>query len=222
MGWDLLPDGCLERGTVIGAFLALFSIAAFVLAGGAGFDLSAWMNGQAPRQIPQAQQGQNGPGNGVGGGQLSDVPIISDRLFSTGSVQSTVSGDLTFDVDLSLDTDKSYVADDLAWIAYEDGGLVTVLVSLHEPENSVAISDGQHTALGVDTQCVFNVTVTPALVSGHVSCPKAQALDGAKQVGTTSIELDFSAGTLPGSEGGGGGSDQGGDSTPTDEPTPGQ
>src|SRR5262245_54516899 len=64
--------------------------------------------------------GVQGPGNPNGVVlPAGRVPPISQRSFSTGSVQSTVSGDLTFNVDLSLDNVRSNVdSDGLAWIAF--------------------------------------------------------------------------------------------------------
>jgi hypothetical protein len=45
----------------------------------------------------------------------------------------------------------------------------------------------------VDDECTFNVTVTDDTISGHVSCPNAQALDVGAKVAATSIELEFTA-----------------------------
>jgi hypothetical protein len=196
-----VPDrfGCGQIAAVLlGALFILLVVAEILMA--TGLRNAALFQGAGAAAVP----GARGPGNpnALGGG--GSVPSISDRFFSSGSVESTVTGDLSFDVDLSIDQLRSYVKRDLAWIAFGGETGTTVLVSFHEPENSVAISDNNgHTALGVDDQCVFNVTVTAALVSGHVSCPQAQALHGGERVGTTAIELDFSAGTAPGSAGSG-------------------
>ena len=125
-----------------------------------------------------------------------DVPAVSDRHFGSGSTHAVVSGDLTFDVTLPIDKDQAYAQDGLAWIAFgSPGDPRAVLVSLDEPANSVAISRNGETALGVDDQCNFEITVTAADVSGHISCPFADALRGGVKFGEVSIEVDFSAGS---------------------------
>lgn len=124
------------------------------------------------------------------------VPPVSDRHFRSGSAHAVASGDLSFDVQLPIDKDKAYAQDGLAWIAFgSPGDSRAVLVSFDEPANSVAISRGGETALGVDDQCDFDVTVTDTQVSGHITCPDADALRDGKRVGSVSIDVTFSAGS---------------------------
>lgn len=124
------------------------------------------------------------------------MPGISDRYFGSGQAHGVATGDLTFDLTLPIDKDKAYVKDGLAWIAFDyPGQTEAILVSLNEPENSVAISRGAETVLGVDDECDFRLTVTDAEVSGHISCPGADALRNGVKIGDAEIELDFSAGS---------------------------
>ena len=124
------------------------------------------------------------------------IPAVSNRHFESGTAIGVASGDLTFNSSLPIDRDQAYAQDGLAWIAFsEPGELNTILVSLDEPENSVAISRGTETALGVGAQCQFNITVTGDEVSGQIHCPEAQALRGGTKFGTVSIDVSFRAGS---------------------------
>lgn len=165
--------------------------------------------GPGPPPNPLGQQGQNGAGAGAGQGAGSGagaagptapiqgrVPPVSDRHFGSGQAQGTSTGALTFNLQLPVDRDKAYAQDGLAWIAFDYPGTPSaILVSLDEPENSVAISRGGDTALGVDDQCSFDITVTATQVSGHISCAEADALRDGKRIGSVAIEVDFSAGS---------------------------
>jgi hypothetical protein len=124
------------------------------------------------------------------------IPAVSNRHFESGTALGVASGDLTFNLSLPIDRDQAYAQDGLAWIAFgEPGDVNTILVSLDEPENSVAISRGTETALGVGAQCQFNITVTGDEVSGQIHCLEAQALRGGTRFGTVSIDVSFRAGS---------------------------
>ncbi len=124
------------------------------------------------------------------------MPPVSDRYFGSGSAHGVAKGDLTIDLTLPIDKDKAYVKDGLAWIAFDyPGETQAILVSLDEPENSVAISRGADTALGVDDQCDFQLTVTAAEVSGTITCPEADVIRNGQKVGIVSIDVDFTAGS---------------------------
>jgi hypothetical protein len=123
------------------------------------------------------------------------IAAVSDRHFASGSAHGVATGDLTLDLSLPIDRDKAYAQDGLAWIAFGNpGDPDAILVSLDEPENSVAISRNGDTALGVGEQCHFAITVTEDLVSGTIMCPEADALRGGTKVGVVSIDVSFSAG----------------------------
>jgi hypothetical protein len=173
----------------IGVVLAIMLVLA--LMGGLFYD---FLSGQFGL-IPRSPTGPDGPGEQNRPALNAPIPAISDRYFASGSVHALVHGYFEFDISPSLDEDNSYVKDGFAWIGYGKTS-PTVLVSLNEPENSVAVSDGHRTALGVDSQCVFNVRVTDGEISGSVKCEHAQALLDGEVVGTESIVIDrFSATT---------------------------
>lgn len=197
MDFDFLPDGCSVRATVIGAVLALFAFSAFILAGAFGGDLLAIYQGTAPGPNQPGNGGPAGPGTGVGGSQFSQ---ISDRYFTSGSAQATVSGAFQFSGDIEIDTDASYVQDDLAWISFIDNGnpgAGEVLVVFNEPENSVTVAQGPIHAIGQDAACTFNVHVTESTVAGSIACASVQVLNGTEPAGTSSINLQFSTNSVP-------------------------
>jgi hypothetical protein len=141
------------------------------------------------------------PANGqaIGPGNDGAIPPISDRLFSGGSAQAAVKGDLSINADLSTDKVRSYVQNGLSWIGFgtegANDGSAEIVITFGEgdPGNSVAVTSGDRVAIGEDDQCQFSVHVTDTLVSGHVSCPSADVFNGTEVVGKVSIELDFSA-----------------------------
>jgi hypothetical protein len=140
-------------------------------------------------------------GQAVGPGNNSAIPPISDRLFTGGSAQAAVTGDMSFNANLSTDKLRSYVQDGLSWIGFgsegASDGTAEILITFGEgdPGNTVNVTsgDGERVAIGKDDQCQFSVHVTATVVSGHVSCPSADVFSGTKVVGKVSIELDFSA-----------------------------
>jgi hypothetical protein len=124
------------------------------------------------------------------------IPVVSNRHFASGSAHGVAVGAVSLDLSLPTDRDKAYAQDGLAWIAFgEPGDTDAILVSLDEPENSVAISRGGETALGVGGQCQFNITVTGDQVSGTITCVEADALRGGTKVGHVSIDVSFTAGS---------------------------
>jgi len=124
------------------------------------------------------------------------VPAVSNRHFESGSAHGVAAGDLSLGFFLPIDRDQAYAQDGLAWIAFgEPGEPEAILVSLDEPENSVAISRGGETALGVGRQCQFNIVVTGDEVSGTITCREADALRDGRKVGHVSIDVSFRAGS---------------------------
>ncbi|HJP87653.1 MAG TPA: hypothetical protein VJ850_01300 [Candidatus Limnocylindrales bacterium] len=196
---DLIPGGCRSTTAVVGAVGYAFLVAAIVLAATKGLDLSAWLNngalraatgpGPATSAIPGLATQRTGPID-------NPIPKISKEFFSSGQVEATVSGGFVLHVSPRLDKEKAYSDGDLAWITYGKGN-PTVLVSFGEDENSVAVSDGTNTALGVDDQCAFDVHVNGLTVTGHIECDAGKWLRGAEVMGTTNIVVDFAATGAP-------------------------
>lgn len=201
------PDrfGCATVALVIvGAFTLLVT-----LVGLNPFMNINWGSGvQGPAaNAHQGQPGANGAGNGVGNaqaavdaagdGQPPVIAEISDRYFTSGSVTTAMSGGpFLVSGNLQIDPEKAYAKDGLGWIAFADGP-TDVLISINEPENAIAVARGDTYATAQDDACAWDVHVTEALVSGHISCPSVPVVQGTETVGTTSIELDFSAGSEP-------------------------
>lgn len=165
-------------------------------------------------------QNQAGPNAGAGGpGGASVLPVgvprISERFFDTGTSHSSVTGALALGGDLPIDTVASYVSNQgRATIVFgaPDPNALLLQVTFNEPEDTVTVIQGDRRVTGSDDDCVFNVTVTETLVAGHISCPFAEAFNGEESLGTASIELDFSGGSLSSRSSDGGA----GDPTPID------
>jgi hypothetical protein len=188
--------GCAFPGIALGVVFILV----LMLSGAALFKIFG-MSG-APLAAPAGQglNAGNGAANGNGAGQPAPtIPPISDRLFTGGSSQATVTGDVSMSVNQSTDKVRSYVKDGLSWIGFgtegANDGTAEILVTFGEgdPGNTVNVTSGDRVAIGKDDQCQFSVHVTDTLVSGHVSCPNADVFNGTEVVGKVSIELDFSA-----------------------------
>jgi hypothetical protein len=176
------PRGCQFPVIALGVALVLL----LMLSGAAILMIFGGLPGNAPPPGPV------GPGN-------DSIPPISDRLFTDGSAQAAVKGDLSINANLSTDKIRSYVQDGLSWIGFgtegANDGTAEILITFGEgdPGNSVEVTSGDRVAIGKDAQCQFSVHVTATLVSGHVSCPSADVFNGTEVVGKVSIELDFSA-----------------------------
>jgi hypothetical protein len=138
---------------------------------------------------------QNG-GTTVARPTQGGIPVVSNRHFESGSANGVAVGDVSINLSLPIDRDKAYAQDGLAWIAFgEPGNTDSILISLDEPENSVALSHGRETALGVGGQCRFDIVVTGDDVSGSISCLEADALRDGTKVGHVSIDVSFGAGS---------------------------
>jgi hypothetical protein len=129
----------------------------------------------------------------------SRVPVISERYFDLGTSHAAVTGALSLSGDLAIDTIASYVSNQgRANIVFgpPDPNALLVQVTFNEPEDTVTVIQGDHRATGMDADCAFNIQVTDTLVAGHISCPAVDAFNGEENVGSASIELEFSAGSL--------------------------
>jgi hypothetical protein len=209
MSFNFAPRGCATPTMLLGvvAFLAVISIV--VLAAVFGMGDSLLGGGPAPAHpAPNAVPGGAGgiavPRSSASPGLATapttvaaTVPPISERTFGSGSTQAVVTGGFAEQVDLDIDTIRSYVEPEgLAWIAFGGNDGPQVLITFNEPEDTVTVAHGARFAKGVDGQCQFSVQVTDTLVSGHVYCPNATvyAIDGSV-TGSATIELTFAAST---------------------------
>lgn len=123
------------------------------------------------------------------------IPRIPDAHFASGSASGASTGVVSMSLALSIDQDKAYAQDGLAWIAFgTPGSPLAILVALDEPENSVAISNNVQTVRGVDAECDFDITVTGDQVSGRIQCPNAEAWSNGRKIGKASLDVSFTAG----------------------------
>src|SRR5438105_10776754 len=87
-------------------------------------------------------------GQVIGPGNDGAIPPISDRLFSGGSAQAAVKGDLSITANLTTDKVRSYVQDGLSWIGFgtegANDGTAEILSTFGEgdPGNSVTVTSG--------------------------------------------------------------------------------
>jgi hypothetical protein len=198
------PTGCMLRGAGIlaaGVGIVLFLMLWFFVIGPYFIGPAAAPSGGGGNQL-QSQAA----GSGAGGATPTPpsgpgpVPAISERYFDSGTSHVAVTGGLTLSGDLAIDTVSSSVTNQgraLIVFGPPDPNALLVVVTFNEPEDAVTVTQGTKRATGIDSDCAFTVQVTDALVSGHVSCPSVDAFDGDQAIGTASIELDFSAESLP-------------------------
>lgn len=176
-------DGCVTMGR----FLVLMLLTGLAMA------VLAFVSGFSTLNQP------NGPH--TGGGTMTEdphrgIPPISDRHFTSGSAQGQSKGPIAFTFDLPIDRDKAYVQDGLAWIAFGGpGDPRAILVSLDEPEDSVAISEGSTTVVGTGGQCQFAISVTASLVEGDIDCVEADARRDGAYIGVVTMNVHFTAGS---------------------------
>ena len=188
------PDrfGCGRIALTIFAALSLIVLLLLIVLGtDFGSSLQNWLRQQQAE--PEA-----GPGE--------QVPEMSARYFGGGTTHASVSGALSISGDLALDTISSEVSNDgLAWLSFgtRTPGDPEILITFHEPENAVTVAQGDLHATAQDDACSFRVRVTPALISGTVSCADIPVFRDDEPAGTTSISVEFSAETASGDPGGG-------------------
>jgi hypothetical protein len=176
--------GCFALGPLLFAALLMVLVVALILVSNPGFQttIQDFLNWQQDA----ADAARDG----------GEVPPISERYFSGGSTQGSVTG--AFSVpDLPIDALTSYVDNEgLAWIHFGTGvaGEPEALITFNEPENAITVARDGFSATGQDDDCTFNVQVTGTLVSGHISCTNLPVVkDDGESAGTVSIELDFTA-----------------------------
>jgi hypothetical protein len=159
----------------------------------------------APAGEPGASAGGGGgepsgladPGQGEGGGGGGgDIPPISARSFTGGSVQVSVSGMFTIDSAIAINTAASFGDGNFTWLQYGDSGSdePNALVTSGESEVGVIVGLGSYTATGTSAECSWQFDVTDTSVSGTFSCAGVTGYNPADgSLGTVDIEVDFTA-----------------------------
>ena len=195
--------GCFAVVSVVLGILFIFAVAA------------AWLlsNANVNRPLPDF-----GEAPGPAGHQ---IPLVSPRIYTTGSAQATVVGSFQFSDQIEIDPHASYTTPNgESWISFIDWGnpdAGEILVVFNEPENSVTVTEGTTVAMGRDDACNFDIQVMPSSVSGSVSCASVEVMREGQSSGTSSIQLQFSTTSVPWD--GASGEPDPYDDAPTDEPT---
>jgi hypothetical protein len=136
-------------------------------------------------------------------GPTGPMPQISARSYNGGSSPVNVNGTFNLGDNLNFDFGNSDGFDTtLRFGASQETGQVLIGISSDPAQGyGLNVFNGPWVATSMGN-CMWDVRVTPTLVSGHVSCMDVPAVDqetGA--MGEVDIELDFSANS-PAAEGG--------------------
>lgn len=177
------PAGCAQ----FGKYLALMLVGGLALAFG--------ILSQGGMGLFSGNQSGNSSNGGIVRSTPDGFPRIPDAHFASGSATATVTGDMTAQMSLPTDKDKAYAQDGLAWFAFDlPGETNAILVTLDEPENSVAVSNGTQTAWATSDQCeVFTVSLELRVWVGMIRCAQGDLIVAGETVGQVNIKVDFSA-----------------------------
>ena len=143
--------------------------------------------------------------------QVSAVPLraqahyppISQRVFSSGSVEIKVSGAFSMDVKVPLNTQASIGGGDMTWLQYGASGSTApnALITFNDL-GEVGINVAQGTVQGVSgiggekPWCTGKVDVKPKMITGDYTCVGAASHDKATGgMGKVTISLKFTAGS---------------------------
>jgi hypothetical protein len=124
------------------------------------------------------------------------VPEISARTYTAGHIQVTVKGFFEIDASPALDTKASVSDGEYSWIQYGASGEAApnATVTIGNGDIGISVAVGKFVATGTGTECTITTDVTPARVSGHLSCPKVTGYNQSDgTMGDVSIEIDFEA-----------------------------
>lgn len=125
-----------------------------------------------------------------------EIPVISDRTYTVGHMQLSVSGFFDIDASPALDTMASITSDGHTWIQYGASGEEppNATFTVGEGDMGISVAVGRYGATGTTIECEIITEVTPTKVSGHVSCPKVTGYDQAsRSMGDVKIEVEFEA-----------------------------
>lgn len=129
-------------------------------------------------------------------GSSNAVPVISERTYTSGSVQVKVSG--FFDVNGSQDLNKpaSITDGSQTWLQYGVSGSpgLDVTITSNETESGVVVGNGPFTLTAGSGDCKITFEVTPATVSGHFLCAGAAGYNQKTgQMGKVNVDVTFNA-----------------------------
>jgi hypothetical protein len=125
-----------------------------------------------------------------------EIPVISDRTYTTGHIQVNVSGHFEINASPALDTKASISSGNYTWIQYGASGEAApnATVTIGNGDMGISVAVGRYVATGTTTECTMKTNVTATKVSGHFTCPKVTGYNQAdSSMGDVKIEIDFEA-----------------------------
>ena len=125
-----------------------------------------------------------------------EIPVISDRTYTIGHMQLSVSGFFDINASPALNTQASITSDGYTWIQYGASGeeLPNATVTVGGGDMGISVAVGRYVATGTTIECEITMEVTATKVSGHYSCPKVTGYNQADgSMGDVEIEVDFEA-----------------------------
>ncbi len=125
-----------------------------------------------------------------------EIPVISDRTYKVGYMNLKVSGFFDINASPALDTAASITSDGSTWIQYGKSGEAApnATFTVGNGDMGIGVAVGRFVATGTTIECEITTEVTPAKVSGHLSCPKVTGYSQeTRAMGDVKIEVDFEA-----------------------------
>ncbi|HEY8256318.1 MAG TPA: hypothetical protein VIG08_01560 [Gemmatimonadales bacterium] len=137
---------------------------------------------------------------GAVGAQTGAYPTISERQFTGGSVQLTVTGSAKIDQEIPINTKASFGDGGMTWLQFGNSGSEepNALVTYGETgEIGITVGKGKFIATGgiipgERSQCTGDVKVTADLVTGQYACSGITSQDPETGLGKVNITLRFS------------------------------
>jgi hypothetical protein len=134
-------------------------------------------------------------------GQGKAPPPISQRQYSGGSITVKVTGTITMDAEIPINTTASFSDGGSTWLQYGASGAAepNALITYGETgETGVSIGRGKSSATGGiipggESQCTGEATVTATLVTGAYTCKGITSYEPGKGMGTVDITVRFTA-----------------------------
>jgi hypothetical protein len=127
-----------------------------------------------------------------------DIPVISERTYTSGTAHATVTGFFSASGSVALNLPASLTSGDQTWLQYGNSGApeLNIGVTSNQYDVGVTIGQGTYTVTAGGTDCKNEFNVEPTRLSGKFSCPGATGYDKATgTMGPVDIEVTFDAGS---------------------------
>jgi hypothetical protein len=125
-----------------------------------------------------------------------EIAVISNRTYTAGYMNLKVSGFFDINANLALDALPSISSDGNTWIQFGKSGEAppNATFTVGNGDMGIGVGVGRFVATGTTVECEITTEVTPARVSGQLSCPKVTGYSQeTRQMGDVKIEVDFEA-----------------------------